>query len=350
MNEIVFGVNGRNDVYTYIIAEVGINHMGELPIAREMIRAASACGADAVKFQKRDIEGTYTKKMLNKPYDSENAFGKTYGKHKHALEFSEEDYRKILKYCTMYGIEFLCTPWDLESVDFLEKLGIAIYKVASADLTNIPLLKKIARTKKPIIISTGMSTFEMIDKAVEAIKEEGNEDIAILYCVSSYPSKFEDINIYFIDEYLKRYPKCTIGYSGHELGFVMSEAMIVRGATIIERHITLDRSMKGSDQKSSLEIGGFRKLCRDIRLINQSMSSYPDTKIIHEDEKNLIAKLCKSIVSSREIPVGKILTEEDIRLKSPGTGINYLNKDQIIGKSASRRILADEILYESDFI
>jgi len=344
-----FGTKGRNDVYTYIIAEIGINHMGNMGIAEQMIKAAAKAGADAVKFQKRDIVNTYTRKMLNQNYNSENSFGQTYGSHRHNLEFAYNDYKTLMKYCTLYGIEFLCTPWDEQSVDVLERLGVSMYKIASADLTNLPLLKKIAKLKKPMIISTGMATFDMIDEAVKTVHNEGNFDIALLYCVSSYPTNFDDISIYFMDVYNQRYPKCTIGYSGHELGLSISTAMVARGARIIERHITLDRSFKGSDQKSSLEIGAFGKLCRDIRIVNQAMSIYPNYKYIYPDEEKSYKKLGKSIVSAREIPVGKILDEKDIILKSPGIGLNYLNREKLLGKAALKRIEKDELLYESDF-
>jgi len=333
---MMFGTTGRDMPFTYIIGEIGINHIGQMNIARELIYGAYEAGADAVKFQKRDIEATYTKKMLNTPYNSKNAFGRTYGVHRDYLEFSMDQYRELKKYAEEYGLDFIVTPWDEPSVDFLEELGVEIYKIASADLTNIPLITKIAKLERPIIISTGMGLIEHVDDAINAICKY-HHDIAIMYCVSLYPSEFEDINLNMIQFYQDRYPDLTVGYSGHELGIAISTAAAVLGAKVIERHITIDRSMKGSDQSASLEIGSFRKMCRDIQITDGCLTK-PPIKYYSLKEYELFKKLGKSLTANRDILPNQIITPDDIVLKSPGTGIIWPERDRVLYKRALRDI------------
>jgi len=342
----MFGKNGRDSPFTYIVGEIGINHIGQMNIARELIFGAYEAGADAVKFQKRDIKATYTKKMINRPYNSKNSFGRTYGVHREYLEFSMEQYKELKKYAEEYGLDFIVTPWDEPSVDFLEELGIEIYKIASADLTNYPLLIKIAKLGKPMILSTGMGLIEHVDAAIKVITIY-NQDLAVLYCVSTYPTDFEDIQLQMIPFYKERYPEVTVGYSGHELGIAISTAAAVLGAKIIERHITIDRSMKGSDQSASLEIGSFRKMCRDIQIIDGSLAKAP-IKYYSIKEFELFKKLGKSITAKHDILPNQFIYYEDVVLKSPGTGIIWPERNRIIGKRALRLIKADTTLRIED--
>jgi N-acetylneuraminate synthase len=270
---------------TFIIAEIGINHNGDIEIAKKLIDMAVFAGCDAVKFQKRTIELVYTPEELLKP--RENPFGETNGDLKRGLEFNEEQYREIDRYCQERNIMWFASPWDIESVDFLDKFDLPCYKIASACLTDDELLKKIRSKGKPIILSTGMSTIEQIRHAVEVL---GEENLIILHCTSTYPSKPEELNLNVIP-WMKKTFNCPIGYSGHETGVVESTMAVVLGANIVERHITLDRAMWGSDQAASLEPNGLNRLVRDIRLV--PICSSDGQKRVLESEKPIIEKLRK---------------------------------------------------------
>jgi len=244
---------------TFIVAEIGINHNGDITIAKKLIDIAKDAGCDAVKFQKRTVDVVYTPEDLTRP--RENPFGPTNGDLKRGLEFGLREYKVIDKYCKKRGIIWFASPWDVESVTFLEKFKVPCYKVASACLTDDKLLKRIKRTGKPVIMSTGMSTPKQIRRAVKIL---GQKKLALLQCTATYPSKLEDLNLRAIS-WLKDEFLCPIGYSGHETGIVESVMAVVLGASIIERHITLDRSMWGSDQAASLEPVGLQRVVRDIR-------------------------------------------------------------------------------------
>ena len=267
----------------FIIAEIGINHNGDINIAKKLIDAAVAAGYDAVKFQKRTIEIVYTPEELAKP--RENPFGPTNGDLKRGLEFGEKEYEEIDRYCKEKGIMWFASPWDIKSVDFLEKFNVPCYKIASACLTDDELLKYIKSKSKPIILSTGMSTVEQIRHAVEML---GEDNLVLLHCTSTYPLVDEELNLKVIP-WLKENFNCPIGYSGHEVGVYSSLAATVIGACAIERHITLDRAMWGSDQAASLEINGLNRLVRDIRLV--PVWSGDGEKKVFESEKPILQKL-----------------------------------------------------------
>ncbi len=245
----------------FVIAEIGINHNGSLENAKKLINMAHFYGCDAVKFQKRTIEDVYTKKELEMPRES--VFGTTNGDLKRGLEFGLKEYKEIDKYCKTIGIDWFASCWDLKSVDFMEQFNVCAHKIPSALLTNKPLLKKIKSTKKPILLSTGMSTLDEIDEAVNIL---GTDNLILYHCTSTYPTDNTEINLKVIPELKKRY-KCLIGYSGHERGIAPSTIAVAMGACSVERHITLDRTMWGSDQAASLEGEGLRKLIRDIRSV-----------------------------------------------------------------------------------
>ncbi len=281
---------------TFIIAEIGINHNGDINIAKKLIDMATEAGCDAVKFQKRTIELVYTPEELARP--RENPFGPTNGDLKRGLEFSEKEYQEIDKYCKEKGVSgknliWFASPWDVESVDFLDNFNIPCYKVASASLTDDKLLKKIRSKGKPVILSTGMSTIEQIKHAVDVL---GEEDLIILHATSTYPSDNKELNLNVIP-WLKNNFNCPIGYSGHEVGVMPSVAAVPFGACIIERHITLDRVMWGSDQAASLEPAGLIRMVRDIRLL--PVISGDGKKVLYESEKPILEKLRK--VKTQEI-------------------------------------------------
>ena len=248
---------------TYLIAEIGINHNGILDNACRLIENAKVAGFDAVKFQKRTVDVVYTKEELEQP--RENFYGKTNGDLKRGLEFSHDAYSKIDKFCRDLGIDWFASPWDEASVDFLEDFGVVAHKIASASLTDKSLLEKIGKTKKPVFLSTGMSTLDQIKKAVDILDKH---NLILLHAVSSYPVKDSDLNLSAINTLRSNFDKIPVGYSGHEVGVLPSVIAVAKfGAVCVERHITLDRAMWGSDQSASLELPGMVKMVRDIREI-----------------------------------------------------------------------------------
>lgn len=273
---------GENEP-AFIAAEIGINHNGDIAIAKKLIDIAIEAGCDAVKFQKRTIEIIYTKEELAKP--RENPFGGTNGDLKRGLEFGEEEYAEINRYCKEKGIIWYASCWDEPSVDFIEKFNPPCYKIASASLTDDNLLKHTKAKGKPLILSTGMSTMEEINHAVNIL---GKENLVLLHCTSTYPSDPKELNLKVIQK-LKEEFDCPVGYSGHEVGVASSVIAAVIGACMIERHITLDRAMWGSDQAASLEPQGLKRMIRDIGLIPIIMGD--GIKKVYESELPIIDKL-----------------------------------------------------------
>ena len=243
-----------NDQTPFIIAEIGNNHNGNLELALELIKKAKECGVDAVKFQVKDIESSFPKELLDRPYENENSFGRTYREHKEALEFSKDELTKIYDYAKELEIICFSTPFDIKSVKLLEDLNNPIYKISSFHVTDLGLIEEICKTRKPIIMSSGMSTIDELDQAVNLIKKY-TEDFVLLHCVSSYPTDDADLNFNVIPTLKNRY-NCIVGYSGHERGTVLCTSTILLGSRVIERHFTLDRYMKGPDHASSLESEG----------------------------------------------------------------------------------------------
>ena len=333
------------DYPTYIIAEIGQNHNGQVELAKQLIDMAVEAGANAVKFQKRDIPSELTKEAFNKPYDNPNSFGRTYGEHRIALELDEEQHRELKEYAMARGITYFVTPTDIPSVDMMERLDVPFYKVASRDLTNIPLLHRLAQTCKPVIISTGMATLQDIDEAVEALGKD-RKDIIILQCISQYPADLDRVNLKVMDTLKERYGK-IVGFSDHTTGIVASVTASILGASVIEKHITLNKAMKGSDQAGSAERDELTKM---IQFIRESRLTLGDgVKDVDPVTNKAKIKLARSITSKRNIKKGEILTEDMITLKSPGDGLLWREKGKILGKKARRDIEADYTLREADF-
>lgn len=269
----------------FFIAEIGINHNGDMNIAKELIKLAKDTGCDAVKFQKRNIDKVYTKELLDSPRES--PWGKTQRDQKAGLEFTEDQYREIDRYCKELGIHWFASAWDTDSQVFLRKFDCRYNKIASAMLVCPELLEMVADEKKHTFISTGMSTVEQIDKAVELFRAK-NCPFELMHCQSTYPMDDEDANLRCIKALRDRY-NCAVGYSGHETGLAVSYAAAALGITSLERHITLDRSMYGSDQSASLEPTGLRMLVGAVRKIEKAMG---DGKIgVIEKEVPIIKKL-----------------------------------------------------------
>jgi N-acetylneuraminate synthase len=267
----------------FVIAEIGINHNGDVDLAKRLISVAVAAGCDAVKFQKRTIDVVYTAKELSTPRD--NPFGPTNGDLKYGLEFEVEEYAEISDFCRSVKIPWFVSPWDEGAVDFMEQFRVPVYKIASASLTDDHLLRHIRNTGKPVILSTGMSTYAEIDHAVDVL---GKEDLILMHATSTYPAKYEQLNLRAIPTMIERYG-VPVGYSGHETGIPTSVAASVLGASCVERHITMDRAMWGSDQAASLEPNGITRLVRDIRLCEQSMGD--GIKRVYEEEIPVMKKL-----------------------------------------------------------
>ncbi|MHB8777713.1 MAG: N-acetylneuraminate synthase family protein [Anaerolineales bacterium] len=284
--EIKFGNRMMGDGHpAYIIAEVGINHNGDLEIARKIIDAAVHAGADAVKFQKRTPEvctpPDQQKQMRETPWGYI-----TYLDYRYKVEFNEEQYREIDRYCKEKKIDWMASVWDEPSVDFMQKFDTPAYKVPSASLTDHDLLKHVRKTGKPVIISTGMSTMAQIHKGVNTI---GEDNLVIMHCTSTYPCEPEELNLKMIETLRREFPNNPIGYSGHEVGLVPSAVAIALGATSIERHITLDRAMWGSDQAASVEPWGFETLVKYLRVTEAALGD--GVKKVYESEKGSMKKL-----------------------------------------------------------
>jgi sialic acid synthase SpsE len=325
----------------YIVAEIGINHNGQFQLAKRLIETAAKCGADAVKFQKRDIDSLLTKELANKPYLIENSFGETYGEHRKKLELSEDEWRKLFDCSKKLGIDFYASAWDVKSADFLDELGVPVFKIASADVTNLPLIEHICQKNKPVIMSTGMSTLEEIDEAMEVVRKNRAE-VILLHCISAYP--FDDYlsNLNVMSTLRKRY-NVPVGYSGHEKsGHVVTLGAVALGACMVERHFTLDHLMPGPDHAASLEPLGLAGLVDDIRKLESAIGT--GEKKILEIELPVRAKLVKSIVTTRDISAGEVIRAGDLTMKCPGTGLKAKYIPMLIGKKAKQNMKKDTIV------
>lgn len=335
---------GRNE-RAFFICEGGINHNGDMELARRIVEEAKIAGADAVKFQKRSKYAILTQQALDAPYVSHNSFGMTYGEHRDHLEFSEKQWQELKKYSDSIGIPLTGSGWDEESVDCLDRIGVPFFKVASADLMNFPLLAHTASKGKPMVVSTGMACMDQVEAAV-AFLFKFTDKVAILHCTSTYPAKPEVCNIQVIRTYQDAFPGAVVGYSGHENGVSISEAAVVLGAKIVERHFTLDRTLKGGDHAASLEPRGFKELVDRVRKIEAAMGD--GVKRVMEGEESIKKKLGKSAVSRIFIPANTVITADLLCFKSPGDGVAACDaQEKLVGKTAVSDIAPDTTIYES---
>lgn len=324
----------------YVIAEAGLNHNGSLNIARQLIDVAAVAGADAVKFQKRTVDKLAVKSVLDAKDDRFPEFGSTYRGIREYLEFDAAQYAELKQYAEAKGLDFMVTAFDTDAVDFLEALGVESYKLASHSLTNLGLLEYLAARAKPTILSTGMADLEEIDRAV-AIFNSCGTPLALMHCVSAYPTPLHECNLAMVDVLKQRYGLVT-GYSGHELGYLPSVLAVARGAQLVERHFTLSRTMTGFDHKISLEPDELIAMVRDIRAVGKIIGS--GRKEVSETEWITRKKYHVSMVSAHEIAAGAMLTEAMVTYRNPGTGIPYKLSHSVLGKRAVRTIAADELL------
>ncbi len=324
-----------DDSKPFVIAEIGHNHQGNLDNALNLIRAAAASGASAVKLQKRSNKDLFTQSAYNAPYNSENAFGATYGLHREALEFGKTEYKACKAEANALGVTFFSTAFDLPSVDFLMDLDVPLFKIASGDLTNFPLLRYIASTGKPMIVSTGGSTLQEVRATVDFLESAG-ANFSILQCTAGYPPKYEELNLKVIETFRSEFPHRVIGYSGHDSGIAMSLAAYILGARIIEKHFTLDRSLKGTDHAFSLEPLGMKKLVRDLSRAQLALGD--GIKQRYDSEIAPIRKMGKMIVAKETLNVGDVILESNLEFRSPADGLPPSALNQILGKVCAVRI------------
>ncbi|MQP52033.1 MULTISPECIES: N-acetylneuraminate synthase family protein [unclassified Flavobacterium] len=342
---------------TYIIGEIGQNHNGSVELAKVIIDLASRefkdevfgnvlKGMDAVKLTKRDLKQELSKSQMERLYDSPHSFGKTYGEHREILELNDEEHFEVYSYAKEKGLDFVETLCATGCLSILRYFTPDKLKVASRDLTNLPLLAALAETKIPIIVSTGMAGKKELDDAIAVITQY-HSNLSILHCVSQYPTEPKNVNLNTIPYLVKNYKDFVIGYSDHTIGISTPVAAVAMGAKIIEKHITLDRRMKGTDQAGSLGPDGVYRMVRDIRILDQSMGVedifiVPETAVAKE-------KLERSIATKRTLAKGSIITEDDIHMLSPGDGFKWAERHQVIGKIVKETISENEVIY-TDFL
>lgn len=338
---------------TYIIGEIGQNHNGSVDIAklivelvarpvREEVFNLDLRPMDAVKMTKRDLSEELTTSQMNRPYNTPNSFGKTYGEHRAFLELSDEQHFEVYKYAKSLGLDFIETLCAKGCMSLLKLFTPDALKVASRDLTNLPLLEVMAETKIPIILSTGMAGKKELDDALEIITKYHSE-ISILHCVSQYPTAPDNLNLNTIHYLKEHYGQYRIGFSDHTIGISAPVVAVGMGAEIIEKHITIDRRMKGTDQAGSLGPDGVNRMVRDIRVAERWMGTkdlYIDKNI---DEARV--KLERSIATKRAMKAGETIVIEDIHMLSPGDGFKWKQVDEVIGKTVVSDIAANEIIY-----
>ena len=327
----------------YIIAGIRVNHNGDLVLAKKLIDKSLEAGADAVKFQKRNLKSLYRKESLENPNSESQGFEILLAELKE-IELTKDDYFDIVNYCKEKNITFLCTPWDTSSVDFLEEIKTPAYKIASGDMTNFPLIQYISKTGKPMIISTGMSKMEEIEKMVNFVKSLKSQFV-LLHANSTYPSPIESLNVVLIPEYKKKF-NVQIGFSDHEIGVIGSLTAVNMGAVILERHITLDKKMKGLDHSSSLEPHEFKELVTMIRLSEQAKGK-PIKKMTRAEvlQREVVSK---SIISVSEIAEGELFSEINMEVKGPEKGLSAQYFFDMIGKKSTRKIKKGQYLLDED--
>ncbi len=342
-----------NAKHTYIIGEIGQNHNGDVEIAKKLIDEVtkpvvdylfgeSLAPMDAIKMTKRDLDEELSASAMMRPYDNPHSFGKTYGEHRRALELSDDQHLEVYRYAKQKGLDVVETLCAKGCLSLLRSFIPDRLKVASRDLTNLPLLEAMAETRIPIILSTGMSGKKELDDAIAVISRR-HSDITVLHCLSQYPSEYRHINLESIRFLKETYPGFTIGYSDHSIGIVVPAVAVALGAEVIEKHITLDRNMKGTDHRGSLEPEGIWRMVRDIRNIEMAMGEY-GLKMSEVVAASRV-KLERSVASLRDIKKGETIALTDLHMLSPGDGFKWSELDRIAGKKAAADIPKNEIIY-----
>jgi N,N'-diacetyllegionaminate synthase len=326
----------------FIIAEAGVNHNGNINLAKRLVDVAMKAGADAVKFQTFKAEDVVTKTAKKAEYQKKTtrAEESQFVMIK-KLEIEERDFRELFDYAHRKGIIFLSSPFDKRSVDLLDRLGVPAFKIASGEITNLPLIRYVARKGKPIILSTGMSTMAEIEEALRVINDEGTKDIVLLHCVTSYPAKVENSNLRAMRT-LRRAFKVPVGLSDHTIGIIVPIAAVALGAAALEKHFTLDKNLPGPDHKASLTPEELNQMVMAVRQVEKAMGNGIKSPTEEEEEIKRVAR--RSIVAKIDIPKGTFITEEMLDVKRPGTGVEPKYMNEVIGAVARCRIQQDELL------
>jgi sialic acid synthase len=334
-----FEISDASDCY--VIAEIGHNHQGSMEKAKKLFDEAKAAGAHAVKLQKRDNRSLYTHDLYNKPYENENSYGATYGEHREYLEFERAHYEELQAYAAEIGVTFFATPFDLPSADFLARLEMPAYKIASADLINTPLLRHVAGSGKPVILSTGGATLDDVRRGFDTVAEV-NPEVALLQCTAGYPAEWDELDLRVITTYRDLFPSAVVGLSSHDNGIAMAVGSYVLGGRIVEKHFTLNRALKGTDHRFSLEPQGLRKMVRDLRRTRLALGD--GTKTMYASETEPIIKMAKKLVAARDLPAGHTLSADDVALKSPGDGLPPYELDRLVGRTLRHPVREDTSL------
>lgn len=329
----------------HVVAEIGHNHQGDFDTCLRLIDAASDAGANSVKLQKRENRSLFTPEAFGAPYASPNAFGETYGEHREALEFDECQYQDLMSYAQEREIELWATAFDTASLQVLLRVGVKTIKIASGDLRSLPLLREVAMSGKEVVVSTGGGSLAHVRQAVELL-ESSAVKFAILQCTAAYPAPYEALNLQVISEFRRQFPSAIVGYSGHENGIAMPLVAYALGAQVIEKHFTLDRTMKGTDHSFSLEPVGLRKLVRDLRRAQVAMGS--PVKAPLSIEEAAVKKMGKSIVATEDLEIGHEIRERDLEYRSPGSGMRPDELGLIVGKRVKARIQAFDVIQSAD--
>jgi sialic acid synthase SpsE/sugar phosphate isomerase/epimerase len=334
-----YNLGGKN---VFVIAEIGNNHNGSVELALEMIDAAQEAGANCVKFQMRNMSAVYRKKSLAKQGED---LGTEYVLDLlERFQLSQDEHRQVAQYCADKGILYMCTPWDSDSIIALEALDVQAYKVASADLTNLPLIESLVATQKPLILSTGMSSVEEIQITASFLNSR-HAEFVLLHCNSTYPAPFHDINLNWIKKLKDIHP--LVGYSGHERGIAVTLAAVGLGAKVVERHFTFDRGMEGPDHAASLERGEFKALVAGIREIEEALGDGLE-RTISQGEMINRENLAKSLVASTDLVKGTIIEAQHLKVLSPGQGLSAQNYELLLGRTVQRDMREEDYFYPSD--
>jgi N-acetylneuraminate synthase/sialic acid synthase len=341
----VGGTRIADDTACYVIAEIGNNHQGDVEVCKRMFKAAKECGAHAVKLQKRDNRTLFTRKMYESAYASENAFGPTYGAHREFLEFGHAQYRELRACADAIGITFFATAFDRPSADFLVELDMPAFKIASGDLTNIPLLKHVARFGRPMFVSTGGGTMEGVRRAYDAIMPI-NKQLCIMQCTAGYPPAWEELNIRVIETFRNELKDIVIGFSSHDSGIAMALIGYMLGCRVVEKHFTLNRAMRGTDHAFSLEAPGLRRVCRDLERARIALGDGVKRRYPSEDAPLL--KMAKKLVAAVDLSAGTVIRPEHIAIKSPSDGTPPHMFDSFVGRRLTRALEVDDNLVLSD--
>tara|TARA_Y100000816_G_C26098814_1_gene581966 strand:- start:694 stop:1743 length:1050 start_codon:yes stop_codon:yes gene_type:complete len=346
MRSIKLGNNIINDEsLPFFISEIGSNHQGDTEHCKELILASKIAGASAVKLQKRDNKTFYTRELFNEPYLNPNSFAPTYGEHRNYLDLNLDQWKEVIEFAQENEIILFSTAFDIKSADFLNELDMPIFKIPSGGLKNIPLIRHVASFNKPVIISTGGGSIEDVERVIEETNEY-KKNIVILQCTAGYPVAWEDLNLNVIKTYREKFKETVIGLSSHDNGIAMTLVAYLLGARIIEKHFTLNRGNKGTDNAFSLEPQGFRKMVRDISRTKVALGD--GLKKQYESEKEPLRKMATSIRAVRDLKQGDVLSNDDLVFRAPDDGLPPYEIINLVGKKLNKDLKLDDNIKMED--